>query len=716
MTGLATGRTELAITGMTCASCVAHVGRALRRVPGVSQADVNLATERATVAHAAQVEAAALVAAVVEAGYEARPVDPEAVDDDARERDEEFALKRRLLILAVALLVPILVLGMFAPGFTGKDWIVLALTLPVWLIVGSEFHRGAISALRHGTSNMDTLVSLGSTVALGYSIYATIVNQPSYYETAAAIVTLVFIGKYLEAAAKTKSNRAIRALLDLRPAIARVRDAAGIVHESPVESVRAGDTLLIAAGERIPVDGIVEEGQSAIDVSMLTGEPIPAAVAPGDAVSQGTLNGAGALVITASAVGAGTRLARIIEAVRRAQGTAPNVQRLADTAAGIFVPTILMVAAATFAAWIFLHHPWPIALSAAIAVLVVACPCALGLATPTAIMVAVGIGARHGILFRDASAIERLSEVSTVFFDKTGTLTAGKPQVLGIRAADGATQAQVLEISNAIEGASTHPLAQAVARAARDAGAAAMQAGQVVAYPGAGLKGIVAGSAVLAGNERFMRESGVALDGFPAGEDTRVYVAKDGRLLGAIDFGDTVRPQAGAAISDLHALGATVHLVSGDASEPTRKVAELLQIDDWHARVSPEGKAALVTELQTSGQRAAFVGDGINDAPALASAYVGLAMGGGTEIALESAHAAILSNDPRAVAEGVRLSRMTVRTIRQNVFWAFAYNAILVPLAAAGIVHPILAAGAMGASSLFVVGNALLLQRRGWTL
>ncbi|HKU68538.1 MAG TPA: cation-translocating P-type ATPase [Candidatus Baltobacteraceae bacterium] len=704
--------TELAVSGMTCASCVAHVGRALRKVPGVSGAQVNLATERAEVTHDPGVGVDALIAAVEGAGYSASRVELESSDEDARRRDEEIRRKRGLLIFAFALFVPTLILGMTPIAFAYKDWVMFALTLPVWLIVGSEFHRGAISALRHGTSNMDTLVSLGSTAAFGYSIYGTLTMQPSYYETASAIVTLVFAGKYLEAAARGKSNRAIRALLDLRPPVALVRDADGTVRKVSVESVQIGDLLVVPAGERIPVDGVVVEGNSAIDASMLTGEPIPVAVGPNDALKQGTLNGDGALVMRAQAVGAGTTLAKIVDVVRRAQGSTPRVQRLADTAAGVFVPAILIAAALTFAGWLVSHHPIALALTAAVAVLVVACPCALGLATPTAIMAAVGVGARRGLLFRDADALERLGAVRTVLFDKTGTLTVGKPEVLSVHAAAQRTQNDVLAIAAALERASTHPLAHAIVRATHDRGIATPQAADVRAWRGAGISGTLDGATYFAGNEGFVQERGISLDGLAGGDATRVYVSGERELIGAIDLGDAIRPEARDAVARLQRDGIRVEIVSGDAPAPTERIAQELHLDGWHARVTPEGKAEIVQSLRAKDGRVAFVGDGINDAPALASADVGLAMGGGTEIAIETAHAAILSNDPRAVAAGIELSRSALRTIKQNLFWAFAYNVVLVPLAAVGIVHPIFAAAAMGASSLFVVGNSLLLQRK----
>jgi P-type Cu+ transporter len=694
---------------MTCASCVAHVSRALKKVPGVTDASVNLATEQAFISHDADVSASDLIAAVERAGYGAALGE----DVDARRRDAELARKRRLLILAAALFVPTLILGMAPVEFAFKDWLLFALTLPVWLLVGAEFHRGALAALRAGTSNMDTLVSLGSTAAFAYSIYATIVGQPAYYETASAIVTLVFAGKYLEAAAKTKSNRAIRALLDLRPVVARVRDGDGVVREIPIDDVRPGQTLLVAAGDAVPIDGVVLEGSSEIDASMLTGESMPVTVRPGDDVKQGTINGDGALVVRAQTGGGGTTLARIVEMVRRAQGTTPPVQRLADRVAGVFVPIILIVAALTFVGWLFAHHPWPIALSAAVAVLVVACPCALGLATPTAIVAAVGAGAKRGLLFRNADALERLASVTTVLFDKTGTLTLGKPQVTTVLALSGASERHVLASAAAVESASKHPLARAIVDRATESRLPIATASDVVTERGRGVRGRVNGETIFAGSEAYALARGFDVRVLPASGASRVYVGNDEALYGAIDLGDAIRPEAAAAVSRLQRDRIDLQIVSGDAEAPTRAVAQQLGVQHWRAQATPEQKAEVVRELHDRGERVAFVGDGINDAAALASADVGLAMGSGAEIALETAHVAVLSNDPRAVATGIELSRMTLRTIRQNLFWAFAYNSVLVPLAAFGIVHPIFAAAAMGASSLFVVGNSLLLQRRG---
>ncbi len=688
--------------------------RALERVPGVDEASVNLATERASVASpsASPVPVSSLIAAIERAGYRASLVVESAAADDAdtRRREREMAHRRRILTLAIVLFIPTVILAMAVPDFAAKNVLLLALTLPVYAIVGWDFHRGAIARARTGAANMDTLVSLGSTAAMAYSIYATIAGRAPYYETASAIVTLIYVGKYLEAAAKSKSNTAVRSLLDLRPGRARVRVDGELV-DMAIEHVRVGDEIAIAAGERIPVDGVVFSGTSAVDVSSLTGEPIPRDVTAGDDVRAGTLNGDGALEVRASAVGTGTTLARIVEIVRHAQGSTPPIQRLADRIAGIFVPVILAITALTFAAWLLTGHVWSDALVVAVAVLVVACPCALGLATPMAIIVGVGVAARSGLLVRDAEALERLARVDTVVFDKTGTLTIGRPEVGRIRVAPGSDEATVLRLAATVEASSRHPLATALVREAQRRGLTIATVSEATTVRGAGVNAIVDGVAVRAGNAAFVKGGdGLAV----APNATVVYVAADGAVVGAIEFADALRPQARDAVGQLRALGLRVAMLSGDAVGAVAAIARDLALadDDAHGAMSPEGKADAIAAMQAAGAHVAFVGDGINDAPALARADVGLAMGGGSDIALETARLALLRGDPRDVATAIRLARATQATIRQNLFWAFAYNVVLVPLAAFGMVHPMFAAAAMGASSLFVVGNSALLRRR----
>lgn len=699
---------ELVISGMTCASCASHVTKALRKVPGVDDAVVNLATERATVLHDPDVLESALIGAVKDAGYEASPPEEDA---DAQRREAELRDKRRLLVLAVAFFVPTFLISMFAPNFPNKTWLLGALTLPVWAIVGWSFHRSALAALRSGATSMDTLISLGSTAAFGLSIYDAIVGKEAYFETASAIVTLVFIGKYLEVAARARSNRALRTLLELRPANAHRRNADGSFSEVPVDLVRVDDVMRVSAGERIPVDATIIEGSSSIDRSLLTGESMPIEVTAGEHVEQGAINGDGTLMIRATAVGAGTALARIVEIVRQAQGSTPPVQRLADRVAAVFVPSILLIALLTSAGWLLTHHIWSDALISAVAVLVVACPCALGLATPTAIIAGVGVAARHGILFKNADALEATALLDEIVFDKTGTLTQGVPHLIEITPVAQYEARDLLRLAASVESGSTHPLAHAIVNAAHERAITLAAATEIQTTRGAGIAASVEGARVLVGTAAFLRDAKIDVSEQETSA-TRVYLARNDTLLGSLDVADPTRENAREAVDRLTQMRVAVALVSGDAAGPTARVAREAGIDNWHAAINPESKASIVMRMQAEGAHVGFVGDGINDAPALARANVGLAMGGGTAVALETSDAAIMSNDPQAVVYAIALARSTMRTIRQNLFWAFAYNVVLIPLAAVGIVHPIFAAAAMGASSLFVVGNSLLLSRR----
>lgn len=698
--------TQLSVSGMTCASCVGHVTHALRNVPGVRDARVNLATERATIEHDAPLTLEDLVAAVEDAGYHADSI----VDDDeeTRRRARELAARRRLLILAIVCTMPVVALSMFVGTFPEKSWIVGGLTLPVWLIVGWSFHRGALIALRNRTSTMDTLVSLGSTAALALSIYGALTGGATYFETAAAIITLIFIGKYLESATQARSNTALRSLLALRPSVAQRRNADGGVESVSIDAVRIGDRLIIAPGERVAVDAIVESGESSIDRSMLTGESMPVSVGVGDAVEQGTINADGALVVRATAIGAGTRLAQIVEAVRRAQGSTPPIQRLADRIASVFVPTIIAIASLTFIGWMLTAHPWNAAVLATVAVLVVACPCALGLATPTAIVAGVGRGARRGVLFKDADALERTASIDTMVFDKTGTLTRGTPRVIAMHPQPDIDEETLLRLAASIESQSAHPLARAIVGFARERNLAISEPQSVVAERGLGITGIVDGASIVLGNDAFLLAHDIAT---PTQSEpiTRVYVARNGRLIGGLDLGDEVRAQAKPTVDELRALQIESMMVSGDSESAVHAAADAIGLAAWHASMLPTAKAEFVTQLQGAGRHVGFVGDGINDAPALAVADVGFAMGAGSAIAIETAAAALLTNDPSMLLDAIRIARATKRTIMQNLFWAFAYNVILVPLAAFGIVSPIFGAAAMGLSSLFVVGNSLRL-------
>ena len=703
-------RIELSIGGMTCASCVSHVARALRRVEGVDDVSVNLATERASVAFEPNTQLADLIAAVERAGYRAQLAPDE--ETATRERAAELQTQARALVAWSAVAAVVVALAMLPQRFPGDDALQAGLATGIWLFFGARFHRGAWLALRERSATMDTLVSLGSTAALALSFVNLARSVPTYFDSVAAIIALISIGKYIEARAKLGSSQALRALLALRPPRAvRVRSD-GTREEIDADLLRVGDTVAVAAGERIPIDGEIVEGASAIDRSMLTGESMPVEVGAGDRVEQGTLNGDGALLVRATAVGAGTSLAHITEVVARAQGSLPPVQRTADRVAAVFVPTILAIAAVTLIGWLITHHTPAEALIAAVAVLVVACPCALGLATPTAIVAGVGVAARHGILVKDADALERLASVDTVVFDKTGTLTRGHPEVVGIETFAGEEQ-HVLALAAALEIASAHPLAGAIVRAARARALEIPPSREVTAVRGRGLVATVGDAAVIVGSATFLGERGIALP--PSLEapssESALYVAENGRVLGRIRIADPLREDARSIVARLTARGIVVALASGDALGVTTQIAAACGIERVYAELLPEQKGELVRKLREGGARVAFLGDGINDAPALALANVGMAMGAGAAVALETAGTAALRDDPAAIVEAIEIGRATMRTIAMNFFWALAYNVALVPLAAFGIVSPIYAAGAMGASSLFVVGNAMLLTR-----
>lgn len=704
-------RVELSIGGMTCASCVSHVTRALRRVEGVDEVSVNLATERASVAFEPGVQVASLIAAVERAGYEAHIAPDE--ESAARERIVALHAQARALFWGSAAAAVVVALAMLPLRVPDNELVQAILATGVWLTLGAHFHRGAWMALRDRSATMDTLVSLGSTAALALSFVNLARGVPTYFETAAAIIALISIGKYIEARAKVGSSQALRELIALRPPSA-VRVAPDGTRETiAADLLRVGDIVAVAAGERIPIDGEIVEGASAIDRSMLTGESMPVEVGTGDRVEQGTLNGDGALLLRATAVGAGTTLAHITAVVARAQGSLPPVQRIADRIAAVFVPIILGIALLTFAGWLFTHHAPTEALIAAVAVLVVACPCALGLATPTAIVAGVGVAARHGILVKDADALERLAGIDTVVFDKTGTLTRGRPQVVGIEgfAAD---ETRLLALAASLEISSAHPLAGAVVREARARSIAFEPARDVTAVRGRGLAATVDGSAVLVGSAAFLRERGVALTDAPEVDaiESALFVAENGTALGRIRIADPIRDDARVTVERLKARGIVVALASGDALGVTRRIAAACGIERVYAELLPEAKGDLVRKLREGGAQVAFLGDGINDAPALALANVGMAMGAGAAVALETAGTAALRDDPAAIVDAIEIGRATMRTIVMNFFWALVYNAALVPLAAFGIVAPIYAAGAMGASSLFVVGNAMWLARR----
>lgn len=719
---------SLAIDGMGCASCVGRVEKALMAVPGVTGAAVNLATETARVDLAADTALADLLAAVQRAGYHARLLDPDtpaATSSDAR-RDGE-----RLRLAGAALLTLPLVLPMLA-ALAGRDWMLPALwqwvlATPVQFIFGARFYRAGWSALRAGSGNMDLLVALGTSAAYGLSVYEVLAGHGGhgrlYFEAAAVVITLVLLGKWLEARAKRQTTAAIRALQALRPDTARVRRD-DIEVEVPVAALRVGDTVAVRPGERIPADGTVRDGRSLVDESMLTGESHPVLREAGSRVVGGAISTDGLLLVQVEAVGTETLLARIIRLVEDAQAAKAPIQRLVDRVSGIFVPVVLVLAAVTLAGWLLAGAPLETALINAVAVLVIACPCALGLATPTAIMAGTGVAARRGILIKDAEALEVTHKVRVVAFDKTGTLTRGRPEVVAVEG-----HAGVLALVASLQGGSDHPLAHAVraafdsrtsARDATGAGDTAVPAllSETRALPGRGITGRVGEHRYQFGNHQLMAECGVALG--PLAEQaaaleadgcTLSWLAREGEgeALGYVAFRDQLRPEAAPAVARLKAMGIATVMLTGDNAGSARAVAARVGVDEVMAGLLPADKARLVQQLRARGTTA-MVGDGINDAPALAGADVGLAMSDGTDVAMQTAKVTLMRGDPLLVADAIDISRRTWRKIRQNLFWAFAYNLVGIPLAALGYLNPVIAGAAMAFSSVSVVGNALLLR------
>jgi Cu+-exporting ATPase len=727
-----TAHVQLAITGMTCASCVRRVERALAAVEGVGSASVNLTMEMADVALTTPVDAARLVAAVDKAGYGAEVLSGRR---SAREEAEERQARRRAVIrsrtrvlgVGIALSAGVLILSYGFASVAWSPYAQLGLALPVWLGVGANFHRGALKMARHANVNMDTLVSLGSTVAFGYSAVATFVlpGRSLYFDVAALIVTLISVGKLLELVARGRAGDAIEALAELQPRTAhllaraafadRWREAPAV--DVPAEGLRMGDVVQVRPGERIPTDGAVIEGCGAVDESMLTGESLPVVKHSGDDVVGATVNGTVPLVLRVTKVGAETVLAQILTLVERAQTEKAPVQRLADRVSAIFVPVILVAALATFLGWMLTGHGFVAAMVPAVAVLVVACPCALGLATPVAIMVGTGRGAEMGLLIRGGEALERIRALRVVVFDKTGTLTVGKPAVVDLSAVGDADPQRALLLAAALEQASEHPLARAVVEAASSKGVVPA-AEAVEAVPGNGIRGRVAGLEVAVGSLRWLGELGIdtveaeTLAGAAAQRAWSPFgVAVEGRVEAVIAVADPLRPDSARGVARLRALGLRVVLATGDVPAAAAAIAAEAGITEVRAQLRPAEKAMVVTELRAAYGPVAMVGDGINDAPALALADVGIAMASGTGVAMAAADITIVHGDIEAVSRAIALSRATLTTIRQNLGWAFGYNLILVPLAALGIVPPVGAALAMAFSSVSVVLNALRLRR-----
>ncbi len=745
--GVATRKGVFPVRGMTCASCVARVEEALRGVPGVVGAVVNLASEKATVEYLEGVEASELKRAVHDAGYELGD-EAETLTDVTTAAAREIRNVRNRFIFAAVLAAVIMAL-MYLPAFTGRVYVLWALATPVQFWAGLRFYRGAWGALKHRRADMNTLIAVGTSAAYFYSVVAVLfpgvftaggLTAHVYFDTSAMIIALILLGRYLEARAKGQTSAAIKKLIGLQPRTALVVRK-GKEAEIPVEDVRVGDIIIVRPGERVPVDGVIRQGSPSLDESMVTGESLPVEKNPGDEIIGATINKTGSFRFKATRVGKDTTLARIVRLVEEAQGSKAPIQRLADVIASYFVPVVIGIAIITFIIWYF-AGPAPsltFAFLNFIAVLIIACPCALGLATPTAIMVGTGQGAEQGILIRSAAALERFYKIDTLLLDKTGTLTAGKPEVTDIVPAGNYKENDVLSLAAGVEHDSEHPLAQAVVRAARERKLKLPPVTGFEAVPGHGARARSGRKNLLLGNLKLMRDSQIALNGLDktaeslreAGK-TVTFLGVDGKAVGLIALADTLKPEARALVAAVSRMGIETAMVTGDNERTARAIAREAGIMRVAAEVLPENKAAEVKKLQEEGRVVAMVGDGINDAPALAQADVGIAIGTGTDVAMETGDITLISGELSGIATAVALSRRTMRTIKQNLFWAFAYNTVLIPVAAGilylafgtgsvpaglnfilgnyGFLNPILAAAAMAASSITVVSNSLRLR------
>lgn len=714
---------ELPITGMTCASCAGRVERALSKVAGVKTVSVNLASERAHVESSGPIDPAVLIAAVTRAGYGASLLEDTRANADNQQ--QRLTRERWALLLAIALALPLVLPMLLAPfgvHWMLPAWVQFALATPVQFILGARFYIAAWKAVRAGAGNMDLLVALGTSAGYGLSLYQWANTAPGsmphlYFEASAVVIALVLLGKYLESRAKRQTASAIRALEALRPERA-IQLIDGQERDVAISALRLNDLVVVKPGERFPVDGEVIDGQSHADEALISGESLPVPKQPGDKVTGGAINGEGRLLVKTRALGAETVLARIIRLVEDAQAGKAPIQKLVDKVSQVFVPTVLVIAVFTLAGWLLAGAPLETALINAVAVLVIACPCALGLATPTAIMAGTGVAARYGILIKDAEALERAHEVTAMVFDKTGTLTSGTPRIAHLSAVDG-NEDVLLQWAGALQQGSEHPLAKAVLDActARELNIEAVTASQ--ALPGRGIAGTVQGRDLALGNRRLLEESGLTMgtlaqsaQAWEAEGRTLSWLIERGAqpsVLGLLAFGDTLKPGALEAVQQLTARHISSHLLTGDNRGSARVVAEALGISDVHAEVLPADKAATIVELKKTGV-VAMVGDGINDAPALAAADIGIAMGGGTDVAMHAAGITLMRGDPRLIPAALEISRKTYAKIRQNLFWAFVYNLIGIPLAAFGFLNPVLAGAAMALSSVSVVSNALLLK------